>query len=130
MQTHSTTKSSEPSKPPPFLSVQPQREPAFFSQSELQMPDVVQRKCATCEEKDDKLQRQVAIDDVRHEVGAPHGEAAHRVGFKTTGTIMFGHVDRYDHWARHLLRIRSLLHFHHKRKQDVFQLPDQLPLTR
>jgi 2-iminoacetate synthase ThiH len=32
-------------------------------------------------------------------------EAAHRVGFKTTATIMFGHVDGYEHWARHLLRI-------------------------
>lgn len=30
----------------------------------------------------------------------------------------------------HLLRIRSLLHFHHKRKQDVFQLPDQLRIAK
>jgi len=30
----------------------------------------------------------------------------------------------------HLLRIRSLLHFHHKRKQDVFQLPDQLGIAK
>jgi FO synthase len=35
-------------------------------------------------------------------------EASHRAGFRTTATIMFGHVDRYAHWARHLLRIRSL----------------------
>jgi FO synthase len=35
-------------------------------------------------------------------------ETAHRVGFKTTATIMFGHVDRYEHWARHLLRVRDL----------------------
>ena len=33
---------------------------------------------------------------------------AHRLGFKTTATIMYGHVDRYEHWARHLLRIREL----------------------
>lgn len=33
---------------------------------------------------------------------------AHKVGFKTTATIMYGHVDRYEHWARHLLRIRHL----------------------
>ena len=33
---------------------------------------------------------------------------AHSVGFKTTATIMYGHVDRYEHWARHLLRIREL----------------------
>jgi [protein-PII] uridylyltransferase len=30
----------------------------------------------------------------------------------------------------HLLRLRSLLHFHHKRKQDVFQLPDQLRIAK
>ncbi|WP_017327046.1 5-amino-6-(D-ribitylamino)uracil--L-tyrosine 4-hydroxyphenyl transferase CofH [Synechococcus sp. PCC 7336] len=35
-------------------------------------------------------------------------ETAHEVGFKTTATIMFGHVDRPKHWARHLLRIRAL----------------------
>jgi FO synthase len=35
-------------------------------------------------------------------------EAAHRVGFRTTATIMFGHVERPIHWARHLLRIRAL----------------------
>src|SRR6185436_4405823 len=33
---------------------------------------------------------------------------AHSLGFKTTSTIMYGHVDRYAHWARHLLRIRAL----------------------
>ena len=33
---------------------------------------------------------------------------AHEVGLRSTATIMFGHVDRYDHWARHLLAIRDL----------------------
>ncbi len=33
--------------------------------------------------------------------------AAHSVGLKSTATIMFGHVDRYRHWARHLLRLRA-----------------------
>ena len=33
---------------------------------------------------------------------------AHRLGLKTTATIMFGHVERYQHWARHLLRVRQL----------------------
>ncbi len=28
--------------------------------------------------------------------------AAHLAGFKTTATIMYGHVDGYVHWARHL----------------------------
>lgn len=33
---------------------------------------------------------------------------AHRLGLGTTATIMFGHVDRPVHWARHLARIRRL----------------------
>jgi FO synthase len=33
---------------------------------------------------------------------------AHGLGLQTTSTIMYGHVDRYEHWARHLLRIREL----------------------
>ncbi|MGP3790584.1 5-amino-6-(D-ribitylamino)uracil--L-tyrosine 4-hydroxyphenyl transferase CofH [Pseudomonas sp. B392_1p] len=34
--------------------------------------------------------------------------AAHGVGLKTTATIMFGHVERIEHWSRHLLRLREL----------------------
>lgn len=34
--------------------------------------------------------------------------AAHGVGLRSTATIMFGHVDRYEHWARHLIRLRTL----------------------
>ena len=33
---------------------------------------------------------------------------AHRVGIRSTATIMFGHVERLHHWSRHLLRIRRL----------------------
>ena len=35
-------------------------------------------------------------------------ESAHEAGIPTTSTIMFGHVDRPTHWARHLLRLRDL----------------------
>ena len=35
-------------------------------------------------------------------------EASHRIGLRTTATIMVGHVDDPRHWARHLLRIRDL----------------------
>jgi FO synthase len=34
--------------------------------------------------------------------------AAHDVGLPTTSTIMFGHVERPVHWARHLLALRDL----------------------
>jgi FO synthase len=33
---------------------------------------------------------------------------AHRVGLPTTSTIMFGHLERTEHWARHLLALRRL----------------------
>jgi FO synthase len=35
-------------------------------------------------------------------------EAAHRLGLRTTATIMFGHVEAPRHWARHLLHLRRL----------------------
>lgn len=47
----------------------------------------------------DKLDSDSWIDIVR---------TAHSVGLRTTATIMFGHVDRYPHWARHLLKIRNV----------------------
>ncbi|MGI9393414.1 MAG: 5-amino-6-(D-ribitylamino)uracil--L-tyrosine 4-hydroxyphenyl transferase CofH, partial [Boseongicola sp.] len=34
-------------------------------------------------------------------------DTAHRLGLKTTATIMFGHIDRPYHWARHLVRLRD-----------------------
>jgi len=33
---------------------------------------------------------------------------AHRTGLRSTATIMFGHVERYEDWAAHLLAIRDL----------------------
>ncbi len=47
----------------------------------------------------DKLDTQAWLDVI---------EAAHRVGLRTTSTIMFGHVERAEHWARHLLALRDL----------------------
>ena len=34
--------------------------------------------------------------------------AAHRIGLRTTATIMFGHIETSRSWARHLLHIRDL----------------------
>jgi FO synthase len=34
--------------------------------------------------------------------------AAHKVGLKSTATIMFGHVETYEHWAEHLVQVRGL----------------------
>ena len=33
---------------------------------------------------------------------------AHAVGLRSTATIMFGHVEGVEHWARHLIAIREL----------------------
>ncbi len=33
--------------------------------------------------------------------------AAHEIGLRSTATIMFGHVESYRHWSRHLLRLRA-----------------------
>jgi FO synthase len=57
---------------------------------------------------DDEVRRLICPDKLTTDQWLQVIEAAHRVGFRTTATIMFGHVDRYEHWARHLLRIRSL----------------------
>ena len=35
-------------------------------------------------------------------------EAAHRAGFRTTATVMYGHIEEPRHWARHLFEIRQL----------------------
>lgn len=35
-------------------------------------------------------------------------ESAHEVGLPTTSTIMFGHIDTYEHWAHHLLELLAL----------------------
>ncbi|MFZ5932154.1 MAG: 5-amino-6-(D-ribitylamino)uracil--L-tyrosine 4-hydroxyphenyl transferase CofH [Pseudomonadota bacterium] len=35
-------------------------------------------------------------------------ETAHGLGIRTTSTIMYGHVDGPQNWARHLLRLREL----------------------
>ena len=35
-------------------------------------------------------------------------KTAHRLGLRSTATIMFGHVEKPVHWARHLLRLRAL----------------------
>ena len=33
---------------------------------------------------------------------------AHRIGLPTTSTIMYGHLETYEHWASHLLHLRGL----------------------
>jgi FO synthase len=34
--------------------------------------------------------------------------AAHRLGIRTTATMMYGHTEREDHWVRHLMLLRDI----------------------
>ena len=57
---------------------------------------------------DDEVRAVLCPDKIRTHRWLEVMRAAHRSGLRSTATIMFGHVDRYEHWARHLLRIRHL----------------------
>jgi FO synthase len=57
---------------------------------------------------DDEVRALICPDKLNTQTWLDVIEASHRAGFRTTATIMFGHVDAYEHWARHLLRIREL----------------------
>lgn len=57
---------------------------------------------------DDELRQTLCADKLSSEEWLEVMETAHKVGFKTTATIMYGHIDRPEHWAKHLLQILSL----------------------
>ena len=57
---------------------------------------------------DDEVRAELCPDKITTAQWLQVMEAAHDVGFKTTATIMYGHLDHPIHWARHLSRIRDL----------------------
>jgi FO synthase len=57
---------------------------------------------------DDEVRRVICPDKVKTAEWLQVMEAAHQAGLRSTVTIMYGHVERPVHWARHLLRIRAL----------------------
>lgn len=57
---------------------------------------------------DDEVRALICSDKINTEQWLEVMRTAHRVGLRSTATIMFGHVDRPEHWARHLLRVRAL----------------------
>jgi FO synthase len=57
---------------------------------------------------DDEVRAILCPDKLTTEEWLEVMETAHGVGLRSTATIMFGHVDGYRHWARHLLRVRTL----------------------
>lgn len=56
----------------------------------------------------DDIRQLICPDKLNTEQWLQVMAAAHAVGFNTTATIMFGHVDRPEHWAAHLMAIRNL----------------------
>jgi FO synthase len=57
---------------------------------------------------DDEVRAVICPDKIKTAEWLQVMEAAHATGLRSTVTIMYGHADRYEHWARHLLRIRTL----------------------
>jgi FO synthase len=56
---------------------------------------------------DDRVRRIICPDKITSAQWLEVHDTAHRVGLKSNNTIMFGHVDRAEHWARHLVAIRE-----------------------
>jgi FO synthase len=57
---------------------------------------------------DDEVRRIICPDKITTRQWLDVIETAHGVGLRTTATIMYGHVEGLEHWARHLLRLRAL----------------------
>ncbi len=57
---------------------------------------------------DDEVRAVLCPDKINSAQWLEVMETAHEVGFRTTATIMYGHIEQARHWARHLLRIRQL----------------------
>jgi FO synthase len=57
---------------------------------------------------DDEIRDIICPDKLKTDAWLNVLATAHRVGLRTTATIMYGHVEGPVHWARHLLRLRRL----------------------
>lgn len=57
---------------------------------------------------DDRVRDIICPDKIDTKGWAGVMRAAHATGLRSTTTIMFGHVDRPEHWARHLMVLREI----------------------
>lgn len=57
---------------------------------------------------DDRVRTQICPDKLSTGEWLEVIEAAHQASIDTTATIMFGHIDGPENWARHLLNLRKL----------------------
>jgi FO synthase len=56
----------------------------------------------------DDIRAKICPDKLTTEQWLGVVRAAHEVGLPTTSTIMYGHLERPEHWAHHLLALRRL----------------------
>jgi FO synthase len=70
---------------------------------------------------DDEIRHELAPDKLGTQGWLDVVTQAHRAGLPTTSTIMFGHIESYQHWARHLLHLRRL-------QQETGGLTEFVPL--
>jgi FO synthase len=57
---------------------------------------------------DDEVRATICPDKLTTDEWLQVMREAHGLGIRSTATIMFGHVERPVHWARHLIRLRHL----------------------
>ena len=57
---------------------------------------------------DDEVRAILCSDKIKTGEWLEVMRTAHKIGLRSTATIMFGHMERLVHWARHLLRLRTL----------------------
>ena len=70
---------------------------------------------------DDEVRKVICPDKLSTEEWLSVMRNAHQTGFRTTATLMFGHVEESHHVARHLLRLRRL-------QQDTGGFTEFVPL--
>ena len=76
--------------------------------SRLQMAGLSTLPGTAAEILHDEIREQICADKLNTAQWLEVMRTAHEVGFQSTATIMFGHVDRPKHWAAHLHAIRKL----------------------
>jgi FO synthase len=57
---------------------------------------------------DDDVRKTLCPDKLNTDQWLSIVASAHELGLRSTATIMFGHMERVQHWATHLLHIRAL----------------------
>ena len=57
---------------------------------------------------DDEVRDVLCPDKIKTAQWLEVMETAHQVGIQTTSTVMYGHIDGPQNWARHLIRLRTL----------------------